>query len=241
MGVDRRSIRRDIERLRELGYPVTPRQGGRRLPARGGGAGIADAAGRGQPPWPSPCVPRLRPSPASTTLRGACCPARPAGADPPPAGREVRAATATLADLPSTDARLLGRLAHCRRGVAAGLRIPQCAGRGHQREVEAQHLVNYGRRWYLLPGTWGGRTGALSAWTAWVPYVSAPSRACTGARQPPDVMVRQAVSQAPFALQAIVRLAGSRTGWKGASHRGVVCWRLMVPAIACAHGRRAAA
>ena len=98
---------------------------------------------------------------------------------------EVHAATATLSDLPSTDARLLGRLAqHCRQASRLAFEYRSAQDAVTQREVEAQHWSITGGAGICLPGTWGGRTGALCAWTAWVPYVSAPSRACTGARQP---------------------------------------------------------
>ncbi len=67
--------------------------------------------------------------------------------------REVHAATATLADLPSTDARLLGRLAqHCRQASRLAFEYRSAQDAVTQREVEAQHLVNYGRRWYLCLG-----------------------------------------------------------------------------------------
>jgi predicted DNA-binding transcriptional regulator YafY len=85
-----------------------------------------------------------------------------------------------------------------------------------QREVEAQHLVNYGRRWYLLAwdlGRQDWRTLRVDRMGAVRECMEPGLHRRTPA--PPDVMVRQAVSQAPFALQAIVRLAGSHSELEG--------------------------
>ncbi|OMP37283.1 DNA-binding transcriptional regulator, partial [Stenotrophomonas sp. KAs 5-3] len=155
MGVDRRSIRRDIERLRELGYPVQA--------SSGVGGGYQLGAG-------APVLPMLLDEEEATTLAIAlrAASATVAGIDDTARGLlskldplvptrrrqqagEVHAATATLSDLPSTDARLLGRLAqHCRQASRLAFEYRSAQEAVTQREVEAQHLVNYGRRWYLL-------------------------------------------------------------------------------------------
>lgn len=221
MGVDRRSIRRDIERLRELGYPVQA--------SAGVGGGYRLGAG-------APVLPMLLDEDEATTLAIAlrAASATVSGIDDTargllskldplvPARRrqqagEVHAATATLSDLPATDARLLGRLAqHCRQAARLAFEYRSAQDVVTQRQVEAQHLVNYGRRWYLL--AWDlvredWRTLRVDRMGAVQPQPQPGLHRRTPA--PPDVMVRQAVSQAPFSLQAILRLAGSRAELEG--------------------------
>ena len=221
MGVDRRSIRRDIERLRELGYPVQASAG------VGGGYRLGTGA---------PVLPMLLDEEEATTLAIAlrAASATLSGIDETargllskldplvPARRrqqagEVHAATATLNDLPATDARLLGRLAqHCRQAARLTFEYRSAQDVLTQRQVEAQHLVNYGRRWYLL--AWDlvredwrtlrvDRMGAVQLQPGAGLHRRTPA--------PPDVMVRQAVSQAPFTLQATLRLAGSLAELEG--------------------------
>ncbi|HYQ24188.1 helix-turn-helix transcriptional regulator [Stenotrophomonas sp.] len=221
MGVDRRSIRRDIERLRELGYPVQA--------SAGVGGGYRLGAG-------APVLPMLLDEDEATTLAIAlrAASATVSGIDETargllskldplvPARRrqqagEVHAATATLSDLPATDARLLGRLAqHCRQAARLSFEYRSAQDVVTQRQVEAQHLVNYGRRWYLL--AWDllredwrtlrvDRMGVVQLQPGRGLHRRTPA--------PPDVMVRQAVSQAPFTLQATLRLAGSQAELEG--------------------------
>lgn len=221
MGVDRRSIRRDIERLRELGYPVQA--------SAGVGGGYRLGAG-------APVLPMLLDEDEATTLAIAlrAASATVSGIDDTargllskldplvPARRrqqagEVHAATATLSDLPATDARLLGRLAqHCRQAARLAFEYRSAQDVVTQRQVEAQHLVNYGRRWYLL--AWDlvredWRTLRVDRMGVVQPQPQPGLHRRTPA--PPDVMVRQAVSQAPFTLQAILRLAGSQAELEG--------------------------
>ncbi len=221
MGVDRRSIRRDIERLRELGYPVQASAG------VGGGYRLGTGA---------PVLPMLLDEEEATTLAIAlrAASATLSGIDETARGLlskldplvpalrrqqagEVHAATATLSDLPATDARLLGRLAqHCRQAARLTFEYRSAQDVLTQRQVEAQHLVNYGRRWYLL--AWDlvredwrtlrvDRMGAVQLQPGPGLHRRTPA--------PPDVMVRQAVSQAPFTLQATLRLAGSLAELEG--------------------------
>lgn len=221
MGVDRRSIRRDIERLRELGYPVQA--------SAGVGGGYRLGAG-------APVLPMLLDEEEATTLAIAlrAASATVSGIDDTargllskldplvPARRrqqagEVHAATATLSELPATDARLLGQLAqHCRQAARLAFEYRSAQDVVTQRQVEAQHLVNYGRRWYLL--AWDrvredwrtlrvDRMGAVRLQPEPGMHRRTPA--------PPDVMVRQAVSQAPFSLQAVLRLAGSHAELEG--------------------------
>ena len=215
MGVDRRSIRRDIERLRELGYPVRASSG------VGGGYQLGSDA---------PALPLLLEEDEATTiaiaLRAAA--ATVSGIDATAAAvlakldplvptrhrheaGQVHAATATLGGLEAPDARLLGRLGRaCRQ--AATLEFDYCSHTGTttRRRVSAQHLVNYGRRWYLLAwdcqrDDWRtlrvDRMGEVRAGEGGGVHRRLPAS--------PEAMVRHAVSRAPFAQQAVLRLRGS--------------------------------
>gem|GEM_PF-151090 len=214
MGVDRRSIRRDIERLRELGYPVQA--------SSGVGGGYRLGAG-------APALPLLLDEEEATTiaiaLRAAAASiagiedtarAVLAKLDPlVPARRrqqagEVHAVTATLSRAPEADARLLGTLARaCRQWQRLALDYRARDGRVSQRQVEAQHLVNYGHRWYLL--AWDlGRADWRTLRVDRIEGVRAEDERGTYRRlpAPAEVMVQHAVSHAPFALQATLRLEG---------------------------------
>lgn len=221
MGVDRRSIRRDIERLRELGYPVQA--------SSGVGGGYRLGAG-------APVLPMLLDEEEATTLAIAlrAASATVSGLDDTARGLlskldplvptrrrqqagEVHAATATLSGMPSTDARLLGQLAqHCRQAARLRFEYRSAQDTLTQRDVDAQHLVNYGSRWYLL--AWDRiredwRTLRVDRMGAVCALASPGLRRRTPA--PPEAMVRQAVSQAPFPLQVVVRLAGSMAELQG--------------------------
>jgi hypothetical protein len=152
---------------------------------------------------------------------------------------EVHAATATLSDLPSTDARLLGTAGHCRQASRLAFEYRSAQEAVTQREVEAQHLVNYGRRWYLLAWDLGrqdwrtlrvDRMGAVRECTEPGMHRRTPA--------PPDVMVRQAVSQARSRCRPSSAWPAAAPSWKAASRRGVVCWRPMARPLPAAHGRR---
>ncbi len=214
MQVDRRSIRRDIERLRELGYPISASSGvggGYRL---GGGASV---------------LPLLLDEEEATAIALALrvVTASVSGLDDTaqsvltkldplvPLRRrqqagEIHAATATMSGMPSVDGRLLGQLAMACREHAV-LSFLYCTHDGviGPREAEAQHLVNYGQRWYLL-----GWDRNRDDWrTLRVDRISEvrclPLRGTRRALPaPPEVVVRQAVSHSPFTLRAEVTLCG---------------------------------
>lgn len=215
MGVDRRSIRRDMERLRELGYPVQAASG------VGGGYRL----GAGAPVLPllldedeaTAIAIALRAAAASVAgIEDTAC-AVLAKLDPlVPARRrrqagEVHAATATLGVAPSADARLLGLLARaCREVALLAFDYRSHAGASSRREVEAQHLVNYGQRWYLLAWDRGRQDWRTLRVDRMDPVqVLAGHGLHRTPPAPPEAMVRQAVSQSPFPLQAELRLAGS--------------------------------
>ncbi len=216
MGVDRRSIRRDVSRLRDMGYPVQASSG------LGGGYQLGAGA---------PLLPLLLDEEEATAvalaLRAAAASvggiedtarAVLAKLDPLVPSRqrrragEVHAATASVDQQPPSDARHLGLLARACREVAT-LAFDYASHRGEhsRREVEAQHLVNHGHRWYLL--AWD--RGREDWRTLRVDRIGPVQVVATGAVRrtppgPPEWMVQHAVSRSPFSLQAELRLQGSR-------------------------------
>jgi predicted DNA-binding transcriptional regulator YafY len=228
MGVDRRSIRRDIERLRQLGYPTQS--------SSGTGGGYRMGAG-------APALPLLLEEEEAVTMAVALRAAAAsvggiedtaerllAKLDPLVPTRlrqqtgQVHAATATLSDLAAPDARLLGQLAQaCRLVTRLRFAYRSSEGLMSQRQADAHHLVNYGRRWYLLAwdlqrADW--RTFRVDR------IEDLQAKGAQGLRRPtpeaPEAMVQRAVSQAPFGHRLVVRLAGtleqvraSIPGWCG--------------------------
>jgi len=161
LGVTPRSIRRDVERLRSLGYPVNATQGV--------GGGYRLGAGRALPPLllddeEAVAVAVSLRLAAGGTVAGASDAAVRTLAKldqvmPPRLRGEVRAiqdATDTLPGVAAeVDGEVLLRLARaCRDQVRvrfgyAGLRTPEGDGPSPRR-VEPVRLVATGRRWYLL-------------------------------------------------------------------------------------------
>ena len=215
LGVDRRSIRRDIERLRELGYPVQASAG------VGGGYRLGGGA---------PVLPLLLDEDEATAIALALRAATASMGGMEDTARRVlskleplvpvrrrheagdlHAATSTLSEAPAVDMALLGRLAHaCRTRALLAFDYSSHSGTLTRRRVEAQHLVTYLRRWYLL--AWDcerqdWRTLRVDRLTGLV--VEAAQGMQRRTPQSPEAMVRHAVSRAPFLLQAEVTLRGS--------------------------------
>jgi predicted DNA-binding transcriptional regulator YafY len=157
LGVSTRSIRRDIEALRELGYPV---QGG-----QGVGGGYRLGAGRGLPPLllrddEAVAVAVSLRLAAVGTVSGASEPALRTLAKldqvmPPRLREQVRAirdATVTLGELTDqVDGDALLALARaCRDRVRVRFGYAARSGAHSQRDVEPVQLVATGRRWYLM-------------------------------------------------------------------------------------------
>ena len=158
LGVTTRTIRRDIDRLRDLGYPVHATSGPQGGYALGPGAGLPplllddDSA--------VAVVLGLRVAAASPGLRyNAEAAARAAAAIdqvmPSRLRRRVEALTQTTVPLPasgpSVEPAVLACLAvACRHGER--LRFSYTGGAGCQtrRHVEPYRLVSTGRRWYLV-------------------------------------------------------------------------------------------
>jgi predicted DNA-binding transcriptional regulator YafY len=218
LGVTTRTVRRDIDRLRELGYPVhaTPgRQGGYALGPGGArlppllldeDSAVAVALG-------------LRAAAADPALRGSQEAAARAAAAidqvmPSRLRRQVEAltaATVTLGPLvpaePPVKPNDLALIAlACQRGERLRLRYRNGSGQDSRRHVEPYRLVYTGRRWYLVAhdldkGEW--RSFRLDRMEDVRP---------TGARSrpadPPDAarFVSEGISSGPYRWRARVLL-----------------------------------
>ncbi|MBN6151215.1 WYL domain-containing protein [Xanthomonas sp. AmX2] len=215
LGVDRRSLRRDVERLRGLGYPVRA--------SSGVGGGYQLAAGAQMLPLlfeeeeAVAVAVALRAAAASmsgledTALRvlaklDPLLPARVrqrAGA--------LHAVTVSLGhDAAVPDSRLLiGIAGACRDRRLLGFAYRDHQGRASRRWIEPLRLINYGRRWYLL-----GWDRDRADWRTFrVDRIDAPLALgqVAPARLPPRdpaQMVREAISFASFPVQLRVRLRG---------------------------------
>jgi predicted DNA-binding transcriptional regulator YafY len=214
LGVTDRTIRRDVSRLRDLGYPVDaePGPGGGYQLGRGGALppllldddeAVAVAVG-------------LR-SAADGSVRGLddatvsalakldqVLPARLAARV-----RAVHGATAELVgrDPDRVDAELLVALAQaCRAGERVRLTYADRAGRASERLVDPLRLVRSGPRWYLVAhdverDDW--RTFRVDRVTA-----AHPTGRRTAITDPPDpvALVARGMAVGPYAVRARVRL-----------------------------------
>lgn len=157
LGVTTRSVRRDVERLRSLGYPVH---------ATGGvGGGYALGAGKELPPLPlddeeavavaiglraAATGPVKGLEHASVTALGKL-----EQVLPKRLRRRVQALQAVSVDLgdagPTVESRVLAALAHaCREGLRLRFEYGDRRGAQGSRQVEPYRLVHASRRWYLL-------------------------------------------------------------------------------------------
>ena len=164
LGVSERTLRRDVERLRELGYGVES--------MRGSAGGYRLEAGTGLPPLlltddeGVAIAVGLR-SQATAGLRGAEHTTLSALAKieqvlPPALRRRIGALTshatvdagrraASARPMPEIDTELLGALAlACRDAERLRFRYTDAAGESSSRIVEPYRLVPVARRWYLL-------------------------------------------------------------------------------------------
>lgn len=216
--VSGRTIRRDIERLRELGYPVdslTGLAGGYRL-----------AAGSAMPPLLLDDEEAIAIAVGLRTAAGASV-----------AGIEetaVRALVKLEQVLPAHLRRRVGALGSATftlpvagptvdpqhlTAIAAACRDSECLrfayrsrdGVDSRREVEPHSLVNHGRRWYLV--AWDRRR---EGWRTFrIDRLRRP--AATGVRftprklpaDDPAVFVRQSITRAPNRFEAVVTLDAS--------------------------------
>ena len=216
LGIDARTVRRDVDRLRELGYPVEASSG------VGGGYGL----GRGAdlPPLvlddeeAVALAIALRAASAnvggieSTALRLL---AKLDQLMPTRLRRRATALHAVTLSLrtgpPLVDASLLSELAMaCRDCRRLRFRYRNHPGEKSQREVEPLRLANYGRRWYLIawdPSREDWRSfridrfeGAPTVGEAFVPRPP-----------PPDVAARleRGIAYSPFTCRVTLRLQGT--------------------------------
>lgn len=213
LGVTTRSVRRDIDRLRSLGYPV------RAAPGSGGGYQLG--AGKALPPLllddqEAVAVAVSLRLAAGGTVAGASEAALSTLAKldqvmPPRLRSEVRAvqdATDTLAGgVEVIDGETLLTLARaCRDLVRVRFDYTARGGAQSQRKVEPVRLVATGRRWYLM--AWDvdredWRTFRLDRMT----QVSASTWRFTPREHPDPVeFVQRAVSSAPYRFTAVVRI-----------------------------------
>ena len=215
LGVDARTVRRDVDRLRELGYPVEA--------SSGVGGGYALGRGAELPPLvlddDEAVTLALALGAASASIGGLEATAlRLMGKlDQMMPTRLRRRATALHAVTlslrsgpPLVDAALLGLLASaCRDGRAIAFGYRNHAGEASQRRVEPLRLANYGRRWYLV--AWDSDRGDWRSFRVdrlhGAPVHGAPF---TPREIPPDVAARleRGIAYAPFPCRITLRLAG---------------------------------
>ncbi|GAB2883514.1 helix-turn-helix transcriptional regulator [Nocardioides pacificus] len=214
LGVTTRCIRRDVERLRELGYPVNATQGV--------GGGYQLGAGRALPPLllddeEAVAVAVSLRLAAGGTVAGASEAALRTLAKldqvmPPRLRSEVRAirdATVTLSGTAiEVDGEALLTLARaCRDAVRVRFGYAARAGAASERTVEPVRMVAAGRRWYLMAwdverDDW--RTFRLDRMSA-----VQPTTWRFRPREHPDpaAYVQRSVAHGPYRWQARVRLA----------------------------------
>jgi predicted DNA-binding transcriptional regulator YafY len=216
LGVDARTVRRDVDRLRELGYPVEASSG------VGGGYGL----GRG-----ADLPPLVLDDEEAVTLAIAlrAVSANVAGVEstalrllakldqlmPTRLRRRATALHAVTLSLrtgpPLVDAAVLSGLATaCRDSRRLRFRYRKHDGATGPREVEPLRLANYGRRWYLIawdPARDDWRSFRIDriegAPKVGEPFVPRPP--------PPDVAAKleRGIAYAPFTCRVTLRLRGT--------------------------------
>ena len=214
--VDPRTLRRDVERLRELGYPVKA--------SAGVGGGYQMGAGAEVPPM---LLDDDEAVAVAVSLRAAT--ASVAGIEetamrllakldqllPARLRRRASALHAVTISLrsgePLADAELLtGTAAACRDQECLQFGYRDRGGRVTQRRVEPMRLANAGRRWYLVAwdlqrGDWRTfRSDRMSG-----PLVSGPRFSPRTPSMDLAEYVKRAISFAPFEYQLRIRLQGS--------------------------------
>ncbi len=213
LGVTVRSVRRDVDRLRSLGYPVDA------MPGAGGGYRLA--AGRAIPPLlldddEAVAVAVSLRLAATGSVTGAAEASLRASAKleqvmPPRLRAEVRAVQQSIVTLPGTpdpvDADVLLTLAlACRDRVRVRFGYADAHGAPTRRYVEPVQVVATGRRWYLM------------AWDLWredwrsfrldraTELVATTWRYEPRPHPDPADFVQRAVTAAPYRHVARVRL-----------------------------------
>ncbi len=218
LGVDARTVRRDVDRLRELGYPVEASSG------VGGGYGL----GRG-----ADLPPLVLDDEEAVTLAIAL---RTASANiggiestalrllgkldqlmPTRLRRRATTLHAVTLSLrtgpPMVDAGLLSKLATaCRDSRQLRFRYRNHPGEKSQRQVEPLRLANYGRRWYLM--AWDlAREDWRSFRVDRIEGVPSVGEAFAPRPPPPDALAKleRGIAYAPFTCRVTLRLRGTVT------------------------------
>ena len=216
LGVDTRTVRRDVDRLRELGYPVEA--------SSGVGGGYALGRGADLPPLvlddeeAVALAIALRAASANVGGIEATALRLLAKLDqlmPTRLRRRSSALHAVTLSVrsgpPLVDAGLLSALATaCRDCLSLAFAYRNHAGEASKRDVQPLRLANYGRRWYLI--AWDS---ARADWRSFrVDRIDGPPRvgpAFDPRPVPADVAIRleRGIAQAPFACRITLRLKGS--------------------------------
>jgi predicted DNA-binding transcriptional regulator YafY len=214
LGVTTRTVRRDVGRLRELGYPV------RAIPGRDGGYALGP--GTRLPPLlldedsAVAVALGLRAAAADPGLRGSQEAAARAAAAidqvlPPRLRRRVEALTVATVPMvpaePSIEPNDLALIAlACQQGERVRFAYRDGAGQDSRRHVEPYRLVWSGRRWYLVArdldkGEW--RSFRLDRMTG-----ARPTGARSRPADPPDAarFVSEGLSSGPYRWRARVLL-----------------------------------
>ncbi|MCF4136905.1 WYL domain-containing protein [Streptomyces sp. Tue 6430] len=174
LDVTSRTVRRDIDRLRDLGYPITTVKGpagGYRLEAGTRMPPSCSTTARSSP-WPSRSRPRPPAPPSPKTPPGPGHPP-PGHATPPapphrPAARHRRPAARGRRH-PEVDPQVLmelSRVIHARQELRLDHTPGPNTAAGAPRRVQPHHLVTWRHRWYLVAWDLDRGTGAPSASTA---------------------------------------------------------------------------
>ncbi|MEG8129552.1 WYL domain-containing protein [Xanthomonas hortorum pv. gardneri] len=213
-----RSVRRDIDRLRELGYPIQA------APGTGGGYRLGQGAA---------ALPLLFEEDEALTVAIALRAAAPTIRDmdaaaarvlakldpllPRRSGQRASAAHAAMASLPImdasalVDAALLAQLASaCRDRITLRLDYRRHSGAPITRCVEPALLVNYGRRWYLLVWDCERQDWRTLRADRIDPAVATGAQfAARALPEEPLQLLRKAIGESPFPCRARVRLQGA--------------------------------
>ncbi|HUF97443.1 MAG TPA: WYL domain-containing protein [Ilumatobacter sp.] len=214
LGVTERTIRRDIERLRELGYAVDSRRGATGSYSLGvGGAAVPPLIlDREETLALAVCVRAA----AGESVTGVAEAAERALAKlhqslPPRSRAEADALASATVRLPSTGDEvdhsvLVLVTAACREGERLHLEYRDGAGRVTERRVEPYRVVNVERRWYLV-----AHDLERQAWRTFRLDRFVTVRGTGhGIRlvDPPDAgaFVRSAITTAPYRYHAVIRI-----------------------------------
>lgn len=215
LGVDARTVRRDVDRLRELGYPVEA--------SSGIGGGYALGRGAELPPLVLDDEEAVTLAIALRTASASIAGIESTSLQllgkldqlmPTRLRRRATALHAVTLSLrtgpPLVDAGLLAELATaCRDSRGLSFAYRNHPGEPSRRAVEPLRLANYGRRWYLIAwdparGDWRSfRVDRIEgAPTVGAGFVPRPL--------PPDVAARleRGIAYAPFACRVTLRLRG---------------------------------